>query len=189
MKKILYNIGLFFRQLFLHYFPNHIINLIPFYSIRHLYYKIVMGITIEKGSSIHLKTFIQGANPLKKRGVIGENSSIGRNSYLDLRGGIEIGHNVSISPDVKLITAQHEINDSEFKYITKKIKINDFVWIGTSAIILPGVEIGEGAVVAAGSVVTKNIEPYEVVGGNPAKKIKNRKGELNYKVKYFPLFD
>lgn len=189
MKKFLYSIVLFLKQLFLHYIPNNIINLIPFYTIRNAYYKRVMGITLEEGSSIHLKTFIQGANPLKKRAIIGKNTSIGRSTYLDLRGGLEIGDNVSISPDVKLITAQHEINDSKFKYVTKKIKINNFVWIGTSAIILPGVEIGEGAVIAAGSVVTKNIEPYEVVGGNPAKKIKNREAELNYNVRYFPLFD
>lgn len=189
MKKICYKIMLFLKQLFMHYLPNHMINKIPFYCIRNLYYRKIMGIDLGKGSSIHLKTFIQGANPLKKRAIIGKNTSIGRNAYLDLRGGLEIGDSVSISPDVKLITAQHEINDSKFKYITKKIKINNFVWLGTSVIILPGVEIGEGAVVAAGSVVTKNIEPYEVVGGNPAKKIKNRKAELNYEVRYFPLFD
>lgn len=189
MKKVLYKIALFFRQFFLHYIPNNIVNIIPFYFIRHLYYRKVMGVTIRKGSSIHLRVFIQGANPLKKRGIIGENTSIGRNTYLDLRGGLEIGNNVSISPDVKIITAQHKVDSSNFEYIAKDIKINNYVWIGTGAIILPGVEIGEGAVVAAGSIVTKNINAYEVVGGNPAKKIKERKLGLNYNVRYFPIFD
>lgn len=189
MKKIIFKVVLFFKQFFLHYFPNHLVNSIPFYFIRTFYYKYIIGLEIGKNSSIHLNVFIEGANPLKQRLVIGEKTSIGRNSFLDLRGTLFIGSNVSISPDVKIITAQHEVDSQDFKYITKKVLIKDYVWIGTGAIILPGVTINEGAVIAAGSVVTKNIGAYEVVGGNPAKKIRDRNKNLSYGAKFFPWFD
>jgi acetyltransferase-like isoleucine patch superfamily enzyme len=73
-----------------------------------------------------------------------------------------------------LITGSHDISISTFDLITKPITIMDNVWVATGAMILPGVTIGEGAVVAAGAVVTKDVEPWTVVGGNPAKVIKRR---------------
>lgn len=191
MKKLkkIFNILIFFRQIFFHYIPNYIINKLPSYHLRLFYYKKIMGLKILKGSSIHMNTFVQGANPLKERFLLKENSSIGRNCYLDLRGELEIGKNVSISPDVKIITATHDLNSTDFKYLTRKVNIGNYVWIGTASIILPGVRIGEGAVVAAGSVVSRNVDDYSVVAGNPAKKIKSRNKQLEYTVRYFPLFD
>jgi acetyltransferase-like isoleucine patch superfamily enzyme len=75
---------------------------------------------------------------------------------------------------VKLITGSHEISSGHFDLITRPITVEDNVWIATGAMILPGVTIGEGAVVAAGAVVTKDVEPWTVVGGNPARFIKKR---------------
>ena len=67
--------------------------------------------------------------------------------------------------------------------------IGDHVWIGTGAIILPGVNLGEGCVVGAGSVVTRSVDPYVIVAGNPARMIKRRQQGLTYRTKYFPYFD
>jgi len=180
---------LYLKNFIFYYIPNHIINKIPIYFIRNLYYRKIMRIFIGKKTSLHLNVYIEGINPLKKRLEIGKTTSIGRNSYLDARGKLIIGNNVSISPNVKIITAQHDLNSNNFKYISSPIKIEDYVWIGTGAIILPGVTLGKGAVICAGSVVTKNVEEYSVVGGNPAKYIKTRSRNLNYQIIYFEPFE
>ncbi|MGL4999088.1 MAG: acyltransferase [Cetobacterium sp.] len=176
------------KQLIFHYLLNNFINIIPFYFIRNIFYKL-SGIKIGKKSTIHMKTFVEGIYSFGNRAKIGDYTSIGRSSYLDCRGGIEIGNSVSISPGVQIITAQHELNSKCFKGVRFKVIIEDYAWIGTNAIILPGVKIGRGAVVAAGAVVTKNVESYEVVGGNPAKFIKNRVRNLDYKCIYDVYFD
>lgn len=87
---------------------------------------------------------------------------------------IKIGTKVAISREAFICTASHDISKPNRPLITAPITIYDGVWIGARAIILPGVTIGEGAVVAAGAVVTKDVEPWTVVGGNPAKVIKKR---------------
>ena len=101
-------------------------------------------------------------------------SVIGPNVVVYNKDRISIGVSVVISQDVFLCTASHDVNSSTFELITKPITISKGAWIGARAIILPGVTIGEGAVVAAGAVVTKDVEPWMVVGGNPAKPIKKR---------------
>ena len=87
---------------------------------------------------------------------------------------INIGTKVAISREAFICTASHDITKPNRPLVTVPITICDGVWIGSRAIILPGVTIGEGAVVAAGAVVTKDVEPFTVVGGNPAKFIKKR---------------
>lgn len=87
---------------------------------------------------------------------------------------IKIGTKVAISRETFICTASHDIAKPNRPLVTAPITICDGVWIGARAIVLPGVTIGEGAVVAAGSVVTKDVEPWTVVGGNPAKVIKKR---------------
>nr|WP_255551563.1 acyltransferase [Sporosarcina sp. E16_8] len=94
---------------------------------------------------------------------------------------MEIGNNVNISPYVKIYTADHAVNSSEFTYNEDTVIIKDYAWISTNSLILPGVTIGEGAVVAAGSVVTKNVDDFAIVGGVPAKKIGERNKQLDYK--------
>lgn len=180
---------LFFKQLFCHYIPNFIINNIPFYVLRNLYYKNIMGIEIDKKSSIHMKVFIEGTYRGIKRLKIGKNVSIGRRTYLDSRGGLEIGDNVSISPEVKIITASHKVDCKDFTYLKMKVIIEEYVWIGTGAIILPGITLEKGSVIAAGSVVTKDVKAFTVIGGNPAKFIKNREKILQYEPIYLEWFD
>ncbi|MDR0792472.1 MAG: acyltransferase, partial [Chitinophagaceae bacterium] len=100
--------------------------------------------------------------------------------FFDGRNGITIGNKVSISHKVTLITESHDTDSPTFDTIRGKIIIEDYAWIGVNATILQGITIGEGAVVAAGAVVTKPVAPYTVVGGVPAKKIKDRVQNLNY---------
>jgi acetyltransferase-like isoleucine patch superfamily enzyme len=173
-----------FHLFFHNYLSNHLINKIPFYFIRHLYYKKVMGLKMGKGSSIHLNCFVFGNNI-----QIAERSTINRRCFLDGRGRIYIGNNVSVSPEVHLITEDHNYNSANFAGRSRDIVIDDYVWIGVRAIILPGVHIGKGAVVCAGAVVTKNIGEYEVVAGVPAVKIKERNRDLNYNPSWLPFFD
>ena len=101
-------------------------------------------------------------------------SSIGANAWVYALDKIMIGKNCCIGEEVKLITGSHDVSSCRFDLVTKPIVIEDNVWVATGAMILPGVTIGEGAVVAAGAVVVKDVEPWTVVGGNPAKVIKKR---------------
>ena len=109
---------------------------------------------------------------------IGDYSSIGRDSLISAVDTIEIGTDVMIGPEIMIFTANHGIAASARVIVqpmkTAPVKIGNDVWIGARVIILPGVTIGDGAVVAAGAVVTKDVEPYCIVGGVPAKKIGKR---------------
>lgn len=167
-----------------HYVANNFVAFIPFYSIRHSYYRFVCGIKIGKESSLHMRTFITGRNI-----VIGEKSVINRSCYLDGRDRLHIGNCVSISPYVHIITGSHDINSSTFEFVSSPVFIEDYVWIGSRATILPGVRIGKGAVVAAGAIVTKDVAPYSVVAGIPARKVNERTNILDYNPAWFSWFD
>lgn len=107
--------------------------------------------------------------------VIGDNSGIGRNAHIS--DGVVIGNNVMMGQYCMIYTRNHEFNKEELKYdgytVHKPVIIHDKVWIGGMVIILPGVEIGEGSTVGAGSVVTKSVPSYVVCAGNPARIIKS----------------
>ena len=105
---------------------------------------------------------------------IGEFSHVGDYVLIRGGGGVHIGKNVCISEDTKILTSSHDVASPTFDLVRRPVFINDSVWIAMSAIILPGVTIGEGAVVAAGAVVTKDVEPWTVVAGNPAREIRKR---------------
>ena len=111
---------------------------------------------------------------------IGNNSSIGPYSYIGCSGFIEIGDNVMMSPRVSIYAENHlfdhpELTIKEQGVKREFVKIEDDCWIAANTIILAGVTIGRGSVIAAGSVVTKDVPPYSIVGGVPAKVIKSRK--------------
>jgi maltose O-acetyltransferase len=119
---------------------------------------------------------------------IGRNSVINEGCRLDNRGGISIGDNVSLSSEVAILTASHIYDSAEFAGFMKSVEIRDRAWIGIRATIMPGVIIGKGAVVAAGSVVTRSVDEYTIVAGVPAKKIGMRNEKLSYQLSYKRLF-
>ncbi|MDC3073474.1 acyltransferase, partial [Prochlorococcus sp. AH-716-O13] len=113
---------------------------------------------------------------------IGSNCEFNSNVMINARGGgsILIGNNVLIGPNVVLRSSDHAFDKLQENITNQGMKdgnilIKDNVWIGSNCVLLQNITIGEGSVVAAGAVVTKDIEPYSVVGGVPAKVIKKRK--------------
>jgi maltose O-acetyltransferase len=119
---------------------------------------------------------------------MGRDSVINQKCRLDNRGGINIGNSVSISAEVCILTADHDLQSSEFSGRTSPVVIGDHVFIGTRAMILPGVTIGRGAAVAAGAVVTRDVEPFAIVAGVPARPIGRRPEDLRYRSSYARLF-
>lgn len=111
---------------------------------------------------------------------LGERSFIARRVHLALHDEIIIGKRVVINDGVRLLTASHDILHPNWLMFKKKIVIHDYAWIATGAIILPGVTIGKGAVVGAGAVVARDVAPFSVVAGNPAKHVNNRSFQLDY---------
>jgi acetyltransferase-like isoleucine patch superfamily enzyme len=171
-------------------------------SLRCLFWKTILGINggsvgknvkiyegvklaSKRGCPVHI-----GDNVSIEKGVvistsengkicIGSNVYIGEYSILASNKEIEIGNNVLISPHNDIVDFNHIYKDinrpvNEQGIIAKKITIEEDVWIGSGSKVLMGVTIGKGAVIGAGSVVTKDVRPYEVATGNPAKTIKVR---------------
>ena len=172
------NKTIFYIYSFLVYLSNYYISKIPSWPIRRWYYRL-LRMKIAHGTSINMSQYIVCPNHIE----IGCNTHINQGCILDARSPIIIGSNVSISHRVNLMTGGHDFNRKNFAGKFKPIIIHDYVWIGVNATILQGVTIGEGAIIAAGAVVVKDIEPYTVVGGIPAKTITHRIKGLNYKCK------
>lgn len=112
--------------------------------------------------------------------VVGKRCFISSGVHLALHGGISIGDRVVINECVKILSSSHDTQSENWLTFSKQIKIEDYAWIATNAILLPGVTIGRGAVVGAGAVVTKNVPEYAIVAGNPAAKIGMRISSLNF---------
>lgn len=130
----------------------------------------ILGKKMPESSVLLPPLYIDYGKPV----VIGERCFIQQCCTFFGRGGIEIGNDVFIGPKVNLITINHDPDpDNRSATYGRKIVIEDKVWIGINSTILPGVRIGYGAIVGAGSVVTKDVEPMTVVAGNPARVIKN----------------
>lgn len=110
--------------------------------------------------------------------IIGDNSGLGVNC--DIFGPVRIGSNVMMGPEVVIYTTNHVHDNTEIPMskqgITepREVVIEDDVWIGRRVIIMPGVTIGKGSIIGAGAVVSKNIPPYSVAVGTPARVVKNR---------------
>jgi maltose O-acetyltransferase len=181
---------------------------IPSHIIRVFLYRYCFGISIGRDTSIHWRA--QFNNPTGIR--IGHNTVIGNDAFLDGRAPrvwkagenklvgyfrsffrtsnrpLVIGNNVSIAGEVRIYTMEHDVDSPTFAEVGAPVVIEDRVVIGTRVTILPGVTVGEGAVLASGAVVTKDVPAYTVVGGVPAKFIKNRNKNLTYTLKYAKFF-
>jgi acetyltransferase-like isoleucine patch superfamily enzyme len=178
----------------LNYLTNYLIRHIPSFKLRRAWYRHVLGIQIGEHSGIHLGCYIwfYGPGQLRRGGLtIGSCSRVNRDCCLDTRGSIHIGDNVSISPEVTILTAFHRADHPSFRVETKPVVIEDYAWIGTRATILAGVTLGRGCVVAAGAIVTKDVPPLTMVGGVPAKPLGTRpEAALGYTLDGpFPLFE
>lgn len=161
-----------------------IVGNIPFWSIRKLTYEF-FGVKIGKGSYIHMWARFYNPGNIE----IGEDTHVGDNCFLDGRNKIKIGNHVDIASQVLIYNEEHNVHSEKFEATSGSVEIGDYVFIGPRAIILPGVKIGKGAVVAAGAVVTKDVGEFEIVGGVPAKVIGERKvKDLNYKLGRARLF-
>ncbi len=168
----------------LFYFYNAILTHLPGYGLRKAFLSSLLGIPIGKRSSVHMGCFFTG-----RKISIGDHTAINRRCYLDGRAGITIGNRVSISPETYIMSLTHDAQDPHFPAKGKPVRIEDYVWIGARAMIMPGVTLGTGCIVGAGSVVTKDVAPYDIVGGVPAVKIGERVKNLDYTVEYFPFFN
>ena len=166
------------------YFSNNVVNHIPLHFIRLGFYTIFLQFDIGLDSAIFMGTMFDTKQNFK----MGNNSVINQKCRLDNRGGITIGDNVSISSEVCILTVDHDLQSSDFQSRTRSVNIEDYVFIGTRAMILPGVTLSKGSAVAAGAVVTKSVSPFTIVAGVPAKPIGRRPTNLDYRISYRRLF-
>lgn len=179
----------------LNYLTNQVINRIPSVALRQLWYRRALAMDVGERTWIHLDCYVwfYGRGENQRKGVhIGPSTRINRRCTLDVRGGLSIGANVSVSPEVMILTASHDMHHPDFTLVDHPVVVEDYVWIGSRATVLPGVRIGRGAVVAAGSVVTRDVEPLTVVAGVPARPVGERsEAALGYAVGsgVAPLFE
>ncbi len=148
----------------------HLVGHIPSHYVRRFFYRLA-GIQIGAGSTIH--TGARFYNPSNI--TIGKDSILGEGIVLDGRDTIKIGDHVDIASEVMVYNSQHDIHSDDIHAISAPIIIDDYVFIGPRAIILPGVTLAKGSVVGAGAVVTKDVAAFTIVGGVPAKVIGERK--------------
>ena len=166
-------------------FVESLVMFIPVHFIRVAFLKFLC---LKIGSNVFISRKIEIKNPRNIQ--IGNNCVINKRVLLDGRGGgITIFDNVDIAQDVQIWTEEHDVDSPSHSLKASPVEIGENVWIASRATILPGVTIGKGAVVAAGSVVTKDVEPYSIVAGVPAKKIGERNKNINYKLNYRPFFE
>jgi acetyltransferase-like isoleucine patch superfamily enzyme len=174
----------------INYLTNYIVKSVPSFGLRRWWYSRVLGIEIGRGAGVHLGCYVwfYGPGQIRRDGVrIGAYSRINRDCCLDVRGSIWIGDNVSISPEVMILTAAHGVDDPEFRVETRRVVIEDHVYVGSRALILPGVTLGRGSVVAAGAVVTRDVPPLAIVAGVPARPVGTRSSEATSYVLDAPL--
>lgn len=180
LRKIVYKVFNPFYSFFERYVTNQVVGNIPIWTFRKMWLRLI-GMKIGRYSQIDMGVKYHVPRYVK----IGQSTHVNRGCFFDAKGRITIGDNVSISMNVALCSGGHKVNDPYFGPDHRPIVVEDYVWIGINATVMHGVTIGKGAVVAAGAVVTKDVEPYTVVAGVPARKI----GERNQDLRYHPLAD
>ena len=164
-----------------YYILNYVINKIPIYKLRRFYYTKIYRMKIGRTSFIGLECRFYGdkINEIE----IKENCNIPWNCVFICGAKIKIDDNVFFGHSVKIYTSDHDPDSPDFTRRDADVHIKRNVWIASDSIILKGVEIGEGAVISAGSVVTKSVGDFCIVAGNPAQEIRKRHTrQLNYRM-------
>ena len=162
---------------------NAIISGFPSHCLRRAYLQAYLGGIGEKSFVQMSCRFLHGRKVfLGKRNVINFGCLFDGRRFF-----IRTGNDVSIGPEAAILTLGHDPQSNVFADRGGDVTIEDRAWIGFRAIILPGVTIGEGAVIAAAAVVSQSVEPYAIVAGVPARKIGERNRRLNYRLDYKPL--
>lgn len=156
---------------------------LPSHTVRNSLYRLA-GVRLHPTSSIHWRAEFYAPESIE----IGPHCTIGDSAFMDGRSGLTIGACVNLGSHVSIYTRQHDVDDPDFAEVGAPVRIEDHAWVSSHSIILPGVTVGEGAVVAAGAVVTKSVPPYTLVGGNPARYIRDRSRSLRYKLGYAKRF-
>lgn len=164
-----------------------ILNLItwcPLWIIRKFFFTL-SGVKIGRGSRIHTGGMFFRPSGIK----IGQGTIVGYRTFLDGRAPLIIGDHVDIASEVMIYNSEHDIHSEDMHSIKSPVEIGDFCFIGARAIVLPGVKIGRGAIIAAGAVVTKDVPEKAIVAGVPAKIIGERAVKsLNYRLGRSRLF-
>lgn len=158
---------------------NTLYNLCPFFCIRNACLRL-LGNKIGKQTFIHRNMKLTHANRLS----IGDNCTVNYSCLLDTRYGISIGNNVMIGHNCRIYTLGHDIDDPMFKAKGGPVNIEDNAVLFTNILVMPNIIIHEGAIVFPGSVVTKDVGAFDIVGGNPAKFIRKRINNIDYKLVY-----
>jgi putative colanic acid biosynthesis acetyltransferase WcaF len=172
-RKLLHALG----QILFNRYGTHL----PSRRVRKLWLR-ALGASLAPGSVIFAGTTVLGADRL----AVGARANIGWRCVLDARGGLNIGADTVVASDSQLISGRHDFDDDEFVAYFDPITIGDHCWLATRSLVIGGVTIGRGAVVAAGAVVTRDVDDLAVVAGVPAKLIRKRTGSLDYRIDYDP---
>lgn len=157
---------------FLWYFTNAVFFKTSFFPISFLKVLLLRIFGAKVGSNVNIKPCINIKYPWRLS--IGDNTWIGENTWIDNLGNISIGNNVCISQGALLLCGNHNFKKTSFDLIVGDITIEDGAWIGAKSIVCPGVTCKSHSILTAGSVATKDLEPYQIYQGNPAVAIRTR---------------
>jgi maltose O-acetyltransferase len=165
------------------YTYNALVTNLPSRWLRRTYLRCWLA-SVGRGTGVQMRCrFLNG-----RRVKLGERNVVNFGTLIDGRTfPVTLGDDVSIGPEATVLTLGHDPQSASFATAGGPVQIGDRVWIGYRAIIMPGVTIGEGAVVAAGAVVTKDVASFAIVAGVPAKPIGQRNEDLSYKLGFHPL--
>jgi acetyltransferase-like isoleucine patch superfamily enzyme len=155
---------------------NHVINRIPSNALRIFIYRHVYFMKIGRGCQIQWGVTIRRPRDIR----IGNCTNVHPYVFLDGHYTLTIGDNVDIGDQVMLWSGGHDVQSSDYGSIVRPTVIEDYACIFVRAMLIKGGRIGKGAVVGAGSIVRKDVPPYTIVAGNPARKIGERTRDLTY---------
>lgn len=156
-----------------------LINDVMFSVPLHVFRKMWLSVFVKNGFKNSYGRHVRFHTPWRIE--LGNDIVVNHHVMLDGRKGIRIGNSVDIGEWTSIWSLQHLTSDMNHGVSGGKVVIDDHVWIAPRCIILPGVHVGKGSVVATGSIVTKNVPPFSLVAGVPAKVIKNLDNRCSYK--------